>query len=232
LPRPPARHPPTVMPEQTPLPVDSPRFVPPLEATTPSLPADQPPEVPAPIVRRAPRMPAPEEGPPEPAAPVLAPAPAPPRLPERRQAPVAPVTAEAPRAVVVRPAPTEQPAVMMLPRQLRAAQFAPAPEPPALAPPLQTDRPTPALERDQQPAVPLSTPLRPATPTRAPEMGAEGAREQRVTVRIGTIEVRAPARQPVADQVAAPPPPPPAPVGFAAYASLRTYAPWGLWDRP
>jgi hypothetical protein len=66
-------------------------------------------------------------------------------------------------------------------------------------------------------------------------MGIEAIREQRVTVRIGAIEIRTPEpRQPAANPFPVPSPPPPAPVpaGFDAYARLRTYAPWSPGDRP
>jgi hypothetical protein len=88
-----------------------------------------------------------------------------------------------------------------------------------------------------RPPVALAPPilLRPASPERAPAVGIEAIREQRVTVRIGAIEIRTPEpRQPAANPFPVPSPPPPAPVpaGFDAYARLRTYAPWSPGDRP
>jgi hypothetical protein len=110
-------------------------------------------------------------------------------------------------------------------------------------PALQPVRPARVLDRDiptalatdrEPPAVLMPRPLEsPAARDRAPAIGLEAIRGQRVTVHIGAIEIRtAETRRPAAAPSSAPSPPlppslpVPVPAGFDAYARLRTYAPW------
>jgi hypothetical protein len=106
----------------------------------------------------------------------------------------------------------------------RSAAVVVAPDPvqrPALQPPPRS--PGSEVARKDQATV-VTPPSRLNAPVQSP---LEPMREQRVSVRIGTIEIRAteqarPAEVPPALPAASPL----APLGFEGYAPLRAYAPW------
>lgn len=81
------------------------------------------------------------------------------------------------------------------------------------------DKPQSAEEQPHRPT--LVPPV--ALPTAATP---ESRSEQRVTVHIGAIEIRALPRQQVGEQPVRPASPPPAPAGFDGFTRLRSYASW------
>jgi hypothetical protein len=193
---------------------------------------------------------APEDEPPVRTVRVSPPAAGPPPRPEAERTSIPPARSVAP-AAIPRIAPFEPvaeaverpPAILPLhrpPTDPIGPEPGPGPSPapaPAGTPRLaQADEPAPVVVRDRPraPAPPLS-PLRPAAEARSTEERIEAIREQRVTVRIGAIEIRVPEpRRPPEQPPPAPAfaPPAPAPAGFDAYTRLRTYAPWSPGDRP
>jgi hypothetical protein len=146
--------------------------------------------------------------------------------PKRRSAPplrsVAPPDneegIEARRQAVAAPRLAAPPALTPAP----SATSAPLCEPrsPVLPRLLQTD----SRPADQPAALasPRLCPVKPMPPS--PRFEAMG--ERRVTVHIGTIEIRAPEQRRSAEQPVPQFKPPPAPAGFDAYVRLRAYAPW------
>jgi hypothetical protein len=156
----------------------------------------------------------------------------PPRLASEEARPE-PGDLDSPRAIVV-PSGTEPARRSIVPAappppEIAAGATADSPPRPPLAPVGK-----PAREPDRPEAV-VPAMLRPPAAARSQDRPIEAAGEQRVTVRIGAIEIRtAEPTRPRADLPTQPllAPPTPAPLGFDAYARLRSYAPWISGDRP